>query len=286
MKIGVIVGILLMAIAAPVQASDCDVLKFNRCISCEEPLAFEVAQLSDCQNYCPNREASLYFYDKTIFCVLKNCPLNRPYRSEKGSCYASSAEAKQAVEDAIDNTNSENEQESEWQHAPFAVGGKCPEDKPLLYSGKCFSCQESRDFSIDKEYCDKCSNRVYKEYSHWGVAVCSLKCPTDKPLQRWDGKCFSCDEEKAVRLPTHCNLENDCEDWCKNRTILYDVGGNVPSIPNCPENKPLPDSAGICHACDETADILVNYNESLCEKICPAQRYSDGPYCKIRQPGA
>ena len=269
-------------ITTSAKAIDCDVFQFNQCISCDASYAFKVAHADDCERYCPNRNLGDYFLDKTARCILISCPENKPYRSKTGSCYGSLADANEDLDNEKENTNNDNILEGEWFTAPSAIDGKCPDDKPLLYSGKCFSCQEPRNYDYSKEDCAKCPNRVYKEYPHLNVKHCELQCPEDKPLQRWDGKCFSCDEEKAIRLPTHCNIEHDCEDWCPNRTILYAIGGNILSIPNCPTDKPLMDSAGICHECDEIADIFLDYNERLCEKSCPTQRYLDGNVCKLK----
>ena len=147
-----------------------------------------------------------------------------------------------------------------------------PPERPLLYSKRCFSCQAVDDLSISEEECQKCPNRVYRVYPNWGTASCEIPCPPDKPLQRWDGACFSCDEPDVILLKTHCNLEDDCE-FCPNRTILYDIGGNVPSVPNCPPDKPLMDNRGFCFPCDTPVAVGVRWNTSLCKRFCPNERH-------------
>ena len=112
-------------------------------------------------------------------------------------------------------------------------------------------------------------------------SVCELECPADKPLKNWDDECYSCDEKLIVRLDTHCNIEEDCEDICPNRTILYFIVGNIPSIPNCPPDKPLMDREGICYPCDAPIAIGLELNERLCTQACPKQRAMINGYCQL-----
>lgn len=155
----------------------------------------------------------------------------------------------------------------------------CPQSKPYRSkTGSCYISLAEAEADLDDEKENTNNDDIEKE----ALSAVYGKCPENKPLQRWDGRCFSCDEEKAIRLPTHCNTKHDCEGWCPNRTILYSIGGNIPSIPNCPPDKPLMDSVGICHSCNEVEDILLNYNEKLCQKSCPTQRYLYGNVCKLK----
>ena len=163
----------------------------------------------------------------------------------------------------------------------IAKDGKCPDDKPLLSYNACYNCYASTSLSISAEECARCPNRVYKVYPKWGHSFCELECPPDKPLKNWDDGCYSCDEKLIVRLDTHCNIEEDCEDICPNRTVLYFMGGNIPSIPNCPPDKPLMDREGICYPCDAPIAIGLELNERLCQKACPTQRAMIDGYCRL-----
>ena len=49
--------------------------------------------------------------------------------------------------------NEEEYLEGEYLAAPLAVDGKCPPERPLLYSKRCFSCQAVDDLSISEEEC-------------------------------------------------------------------------------------------------------------------------------------
>lgn len=274
--------LICFSLATTANARECDFIQFNKCRSCDTPLAFNVGSDEACKFLCPNREvnyAGSGSQETLRNCALKKCPPEFPFSAQNGSCFSSAEEAEKHFYITLENTNNDNILRSSFSTAPSAIKGKCPQDKPLLYSDKCFSCGETDELSVSKEDCDKCPNRIYKHYSQWGVKVCELKPPAGKPLQRWDGRFFSCNEEKAVRVATHCNIEEDCEELCPNRTILYWAGGNVPSVPNCPKEKPLMDSEGICYACNTPVAVGLKYNTRLCEKFCPNERHVEGDSC-------
>ncbi len=151
---------------------------------------------------------------------------------------------------------------------------ECPKEFPYKSPyGSCFATPheaEVADYEAGEEFAKKentNNDNIISDDSQEDII-----CPPDKPLQRWDGACFACDEEKAVRIPSDCNIDKDCEDICPNRTILYWAGGNVPSVPNCPPDKPLMDDAGICYACDAPIVVGLRWNERLCERFCPDER--------------
>lgn len=257
--------LLSFGFATLANAGECDFIQFNECQSCDDPLAFSVGSDEACSYLCPNREVnhdSGGFHVLARNCALKKCPEDFPYRGEQGSCFANHPDASEEIEE---NISEEILNASPFATAPYAIDNQCPEDKPLLYSNKCFSCDDIDDFSISETECAKCPNRVYKFYPQWNVRQCERSPQKDKPLQRWDGVSFSCDEPNSIRTKTHCNIEEDCEDICPNRTILYDIGGNVPSIPNCPPDKPLMDSEGICYSCDVPIPVgLKTLNKAGC----------------------
>ncbi|MBQ8482633.1 MAG: hypothetical protein IJ532_08925 [Alphaproteobacteria bacterium] len=273
--LGLVLSLSANASAENNSFKDCDFIIYNKCISCDTPYAFEVGYNSNCTMVCPNRDV-LYegvgYYSRK-FCFLKQCPDDKPYRDSDGSCYEDENhiprwdnEYKGFYDMYADATADEI-----WTFS--ANNGKCPQEAPLLEQNKCFSCFEIQNLSISEKECDKCPNRKYIYSKQWKHGECTLPCPSNKPLKRWDGKCFSCDEKKAVALETWCNFDIDC-DVCPNRTILYSVGGNIPSILNCPPNKPLMDSHGVCYSCDTPQYIDVKWNGDLCTKIC-SNRYLD-----------
>lgn len=280
-----LLALLFLGIATSANAGECDFIRFNKCESCDNPLAFSVGSDEACSYLCPNREVNHDGSGSFVLarnCALKKCPKDFPYRGEYGSCFATQLKASQNDYEMMEaNVNEDGKVETSFVTAPYATDNQCPEDKPLLYSDKCFPCDEPDDLSVSETECAKCPNRVYKFYPKWDVEYCELLPPKDKPLQRWDGANFSCDEPKAISTKTHCNIEGDCEDVCPNRTILYSIGGNVPSVPNCPPEKPLMDSEGICYSCDVPISVGLEWNERLCQRFCPTQRHLLGNKCVL-----
>lgn len=275
--------LLSFSVISSANAGECDFIQFNKCHSCDSPLAFSVGSDEACSYLCPNRQVNYEGSGSAVLhrnCALKKCPEGFPYQDKYGNCLKTDQDTSKNTE-IEDAELDEDTRESSFGTAPAAIDNKCPEDKPLLYSGKCFSCDDFDDFSISEAECAKCPNRIYKFYPNWNVKYCELSPQKDKPLQRWDGISFSCDVSKVVRLKTHCNIEEDCEDLCPNRTILYWMGGNVPSIPNCPPDKPLMDDEGICYSCDVPIPVGLAFNERLCHRFCPTQRHLSNNTCVL-----
>lgn len=248
----------------------CDFIIYNKCISCDTPYAFEVGFDANCTEVCPNREVyaegSSYYSRK--LCFLKQCPDDKPFRDHDGSCYED--------ENHIPKWNNEykgfydmfSDAAIKETKPIVSIDNRCPQKYPLLQQGKCFSCSEIRNLTISEEECNKCPNRKFVYSKQWKHGECTLPCPSDKPLKRWDGVCFSCDEKKVVALETWCNFDIDC-DVCSNRTIIHAIGGNIPSVLNCPSDRPLIDSHGICHSCETTQYVDVRWNKNFCTKTCP-----------------
>lgn len=272
---------LVLSLGANARADDnsfknCDFIIYNKCISCNTPYAFEVGYDVNCTSVCPNRdvlyEGSGYYSRK--FCFLKQCPDDKPYRHSDGSCYEDENRvprwdnAYKGFYDMFSDDNIERQ-----IHILAGDNNQCSPSEPLFYENECFSCNETQNIPISETECRKCSNRQYIYSKQWNRGECVLPCPPDKPLKRWDGKCFSCDEKKVVPLETWCNFDVDC-DVCPNRTILYAIGGNIPSILNCPLDKPLMDAHGTCYSCETEQYVDVRWNSDSCNKICP-NRYLD-----------
>ncbi len=149
---------------------------------------------------------------------LKKCPENFPYRAENGSCFASKQEAEENSFETMDlNFNYDNYLKGAYSTAPYAVDGQCPEDKPLLYSKRCYPCDAPEDLSVSETECAKCPNRVYKYYPDWEIEYCELSLLKDKPLRRWDGANFRCDEPVPVGLEWNRRL---CRRFCPTQRKL------------------------------------------------------------------
>ncbi len=101
--------------------------------------------------------------------------------------------------------------------------------------------------------------------SSWGTC-----CPADKPLMDSKGNCHSCSEDAAVYVNGFetacyiCDGENG-----RDKLVLV---GNYCAHP-CPSQKPLMDSSGNCHRCDEYKNISMasvdgKSPEEVCTSVC------------------
>lgn len=155
---------------------------------------------------------------------------------------------------------------------------KCPEHLSFqsVY-GSCFSSEEESfsddGVSVTENVCKDNIKDIFEE---------KKTCSKEKPLARWDGTCFSCSEERTIYLDASCNFDKNCETVCPERTILYSSGGNPPSIPNCPKDKPLMDENGICHSCDTNIEIPFEFNDYLCQKACLGIRHMENGNCVLK----
>jgi len=108
-------------------------------------------------------------------------------------------------------------------------------------------------------------------------------CPADKPLRDKDGNCYACDDETQV------NVEGMVENCavCSNRLVS---GSKKHCVLKCGlkgtsnENKPLMDTNGKCHACNEEVNVNVTKVTDNCNKC--SNRYLvtgtwTGDYCAL-----
>lgn len=304
---------LFLMLSIPCFAGECDFTQLNTCRSCDDPKAFLVGSVDACSFLCPGRVVNFEGSGSgaaQMNCALSKCPPDSPFQSRYGSCYKTQEEA--------ENDLGYGEEESVFDQSPLPetptmdpIDGKCLPNWHLIdrrvclpslkgssmvrpQNGECPEgyemgsglvfckpCIDANDWDVTKDECNQCSNRVYKEYKEWGVTQCERVCPKETPFKRWDGKCFPCDYPKAIRVETHCNIEGDCDDICPNRTIIKSIGGNVPSVLNCPADKPMMDDEGICYSCDTPVDIGVQWNPDFCQRFCPNERHLLGDFCVL-----
>ena len=162
---------------------------------------------------------------------------------------------------------------------------KCPSEYPFQSKyGSCYKTQKEaeNDYGdFEEKFNFDNSTVIYNESE---IESTKKDCPKENQFKRWDEKCFSCNYPKAVRVETHCNLEETCDDICPNRTIIKSIGGNVPSVPNCPTEKPMMDDEGICYSCDTPIAIGVRWNPDFCHRFCPNKRHlKNGVSCVLNE---
>ena len=93
-------------------------------------------------------------------------------------------------------------------------------------------------------------------------------CPAEEPLMDKNGNCHTCDEDASVNVAGNTVMCNICDG--KEGRTLRELNGNMCVLP-CPEDLPLMDSAGNCHACEEDKHIHV-VNSEKCS-ICTNRSY-------------
>ncbi len=237
-------------------------------------LAYVGIQNKSCIEVCPNR------IQNGQYCSLPKCPENKPLHGIDGDCYTCNESKNVNVGNEIENCAvCPNRYIAGGAGVNWCslcgVEGTAMADYPLIWdsSQTCYSCSHAtavyQGNIADKYQCENaCSNRINDGKKH----ACYPECTTENPLlDPTTGKCYDCTYEGAVKVGIR---GKSCTDICPTRKQV----GAFCIIPDCDENKPLRDSKGVCHACDELQGINVYGVEENC-KICP-DRYliSGGNY--------
>ena len=295
------------------------------CHPCSELEYIDLETKSDCEVKC---NIDGVFLRKTTFwgCVLEKCPENTtkdPFDScifEPQICTDSHPLRKQsscyncAYEKAIDmspndihlcNTICTDEQGNPTRKIYNYAGCgliNCPQDKPLMANGSCYSCDEAEAIS-NAQNCDICPKRTIITINQDSELInyCALSaCTPDKPLRDLFGSCYSCDEDNQIAVKN-----GSCTTVCPNRVetepsmfdyvLSIDKEGTLCSLPSetedivseisinvtnnetllepkfkqshCSEDKPLMDYQGGCYACEDPSVVMLELSD-LCLK-CP-----------------
>ena len=235
---------------------DPDALLQFKCITCDDEPNVDVLAV------CPNRQR------KGIVTILKECPLDKPYRTSEGDCYACSDEREFFVEK--DYKNPCENRMIYHRGASYFSGIICPSDKPIYSFGKCYACSEEREFFVEKDYKNPCENRMI--YHRGESYVSGIICPSDKPIYSF-GECYACSDEREFFV------EKDYKNPCPNR-MIYHRGESYVSGIICPSDKPIY-SFGECYACSDTRKFFVEKDyKNPCENRKIYQQ-SDGRYVSI-----
>ena len=134
----------------------------------------------------------------------------------------------------------------------------------------------SRFDNNDRDACDACLREYHQSWEYTVFKNIPIKCPADKPLMSVDGRCYSCDDNRAIGSE-NCKV-------CSNRIITK----NGMCVLKCPADKPLKDNRGNCHSCDEKGWINTENCEVCSNRIvdksgrcvlkCPADKPLRGKY--------
>lgn len=259
-----------------------EVFAFGRGFDCKDPFGFATSSEDVCLKICPNR-----VFQNGI-CQLKECPEDKVFRGEDGSCSATP----QNGDDTLDKVNAEmNKLDAELS---VLAGGDnvdvCPDTHPLLSYGHCYPCDYKYALRVDKKDLAKCSDRIFV-MNGWDdkadVVNSYAPCPENEPLRAWNGECFSCDYQGEVRVMDECSIVDLACDVCKNRVIFPKGSINRVSVLKCPEDKPLMDSKGACLPCDVDLDVSVNglkNQDAACVSACQDSRVLFNDICAFKTP--
>lgn len=100
---------------------------------------------------------------------------------------------------------------------------------------------------------------VYCAYPDGNGNCCDNKgqncCPPDKPIMGKNGMCYGCDENVIIEVQKATGIKNCGR--CDNRNYRDAKYNNIGwCLPNeCPTDKPVMDVKGVCHACEERAQM-------------------------------
>lgn len=256
--------------------------KNGTCYSCDYEAGVDVTGVPENCNACTNRELD------GNKCVLQ-CPAETPVRDSNGKCrscfdedpfpLASDKLAKECIQKCP------NRVLNGWadRYCAYDLCGQgIFKDKPLTNrDGKCFSCNNEKSLDVGgvtHEGCDVCENRYLAN------GFCILNCQ-DGEFRDKDGICRSCEDEKSYNFGS--GLINGCIQMCPNRVLngwldlagcSYDLCGQ-----GIFKDKPLTDSSGNCHSCDEEENInVVGVSHEGCEQC--QNRYLSGEMCILDCP--
>ena len=137
------------------------------------------------------------------------------------------------------------------------------------WTSKCQPCDTSLEVKYEYFGCTEvCPNRVD------AGSYCYLPhCSGDKPLMDINGDCYACDDNKDINIGSM----STCTDVCSKRV----KEGNYCRL-KCGEgdlvDKPLRDSDGGCHSCNEGKSIDVGVN-GKCTEVCSNLEKNERGYC-------
>ncbi len=147
-------------------------------------------------------------------------------------------------------------------------------EKPLLATdGKCYPCDYD-GIIYNVALTDTCENLCPNIRKKSGDKCILNSCSSGKFMNK-NGSCMSCTYPPKHHDSNNLATETNCAS-CPNRSMT----GHSVCYPTCnseengTKGKPLPDVWGVCHDCDETANVWIyeprDYH--LCNEICPNRK--------------
>lgn len=224
--------------------------------SCDDPnaLAIKPEACAKCENRHMKYKNSLLY--ETQYCVLKECPADKPLADSKGACHGCNEDFADVDRYATDCAPCANRVlEGEDIHKKCVV--KVPCDDPLSFNVKKLQLP-----------CSVCENREVIQTSKG--KRCALKvCPADKPIRGGaSASCYACDFLSVVTV----GAPEDCA-VCENRKVVEAEGKYYCALSTCPEEYPKRLENGKCAGEAEYADamrekgIILDYGDEIAGKV-------------------
>jgi len=200
----------------------------RECRSCDEleSMMLEKEHKADFER-CSNRET--VGTGNLLRSRLKECPKSHPLRDHWGSCRSCEELENIYLENKTDCDVCPNRQTEEWWRDSYRCRLKeCPADFPLFDNGDCLACDSPYVTYDDKETCEKCPNRQYRDPPARNLRKgCYLK-PKNESYPLFDMGFFLIDFQHRSQYFYPCDTKEDI--WtvpevcakCPNRDYIDD----------------------------------------------------------------
>ena len=242
------------------------------CRKCSETAAFTMAigYEADCEKLCDERVLI------AGRCLLNVCSTKeKPLMDESGNCYACT-EPKALPKQSNCTTACPNEREI--SSTGKCILKTCGTEKFKSTDRGCLDCEDAGDYytQATEAECNKCSQRTRGFCAN--KQCCMLNCDVlgtyteGKPLQNYDGICYSCNTRSAVSMPV--GKSNSCETICPNRTLE----GNKCVFRECSAGM-FSGNDQVCYDCGIVTPIATTEKEC---KRCLNREYGTDGYCGLK----
>lgn len=257
--------------------------KDGTCYACDDTRSLVLSHPDACSFLCPDRRLNNNLHKRCILCGAPGTIYeDKPLWDYLGNCYACDEPKRidMGVEALAQQTYHycsglcPNRQMFER----YCSAEGCPSDKPLMdVKATCHACDDPNPFiAMNTEECTSlCPGRRLNNEAHKQCISCGMPGTVneDKPIWDWTGKCYSCDEVNRIDMGIEAEAQETwryCSELCPNRRMVerYCIQET------CPAEKPLMDTYGLCHACDDPLALtLMDPNE--CSALCPERRLNN-----------
>ncbi len=238
----------------------------GNCFSCDEPNVIHLGKIiRDCEKYCPGKRIGT-----GSICILKNCPTDKPLRSEGYDCYSCDTTEQVEVNDVEKNCDIcpnrfvHTFKGMERKGNRFCVLKTCPVDKPLQdWDKRCYPCDTKENIYMGSD-ATECPTACQDKRFFW-FGDCRLNCPENHFVDA-GGKCRSCDDKATYHID---RFKEKAQAACGDKRAF--VGDEF--IKLCEKNEFM-DKTGNCHSCDTDKRINVTDIPENCNK-CPNRVISE-----------